>query len=241
VEELAALAQEYGALSVVDGVCATAGAEFRQTEWGVDVCVTASQKAVGVPPGLALAMMSPKAMEVFEARKVEVRNYYADFANWLPIMQAYQARRPSYFATPPVNLVVALQASLRIILAEGMESRFRRHRLIARAFQAAMEALGLRQLPTSPDLRAPTISAVYYPDGVDSSLLGKIRNDGVVVAGGLLPQIASRYFRVGHMGAVSAGDLLATVGAVERGLQRSGYEFDLGAGLEAAQRVLERL
>ncbi|MFQ5341136.1 MAG: pyridoxal-phosphate-dependent aminotransferase family protein [Anaerolineae bacterium] len=241
VEGLAALAQEYGALSVVDGVCATAGAEFRQSDWGVDVCVTASQKAVGVPPGLALAMMSPKAMEAFEARKVEVRNYYADFANWLPIMQAYQARRPSYFATPPVNLVLALQVSLRIILAEGMEARFRRHRLIARAFQAATEALGLRQLPTSPDLRAPTISAVYYPDGVDSSLLGKIRSDGVVVAGGLLPQIASRYFRVGHMGAVSAGDLLATVGAVERGLQRSGYEFDLGAGLEAAQRVLERL
>lgn len=241
VEELAALGQEYGALSVVDGVCATAGAEFRQTDWGVDVCVTASQKAIGVPPGLALAMMSPKAMEAFEARKVEVPNYYADFANWLPIMQAYQARRPSYFATPPVNLVLALQASLRIILGEGMEARFRRHRLIARAFQAAMEALGLRQLPTSPDLRAPTISAVYYPDGVDSSLLGKIRSDGVVVAGGLLPQIAGRYFRVGHMGAVSAGDLLATVGAIERGLQRSDYEFDLGAGLEAAQRVLERL
>lgn len=241
VEELAALAHEHDALSIVDGVCATAGAEFRQSTWGVDVCVTASQKAIGVPPGLALVVVSPKAMEAFRARNKEVQSYYADFANWLPIMQAYEARRPGYFGTPPVNLILALQVSLRIILEEGMEARFRRHRLIARAFQAAMEALGLRQLPSSPDLRAPTISAVYYPEGVDSSLLGKIRDEGVVVAGGLLPQIAGRYFRVGHMGAVSAGDILATVGAIERGLQRSGYEFHIGAGLEAAQRVLERL
>ncbi|MFQ5857999.1 MAG: pyridoxal-phosphate-dependent aminotransferase family protein [Anaerolineae bacterium] len=241
VEGLAALANEYDALSIVDGVCATAGAEFHQSAWGVDVCVTASQKAIGVPPGLALVLMSPKAMEAFEARRTEVQSYFADFANWLPIMQAYEARRPSYFGTPPVNLILALQVSLKLILDEGMEARFRRHRLIARAFQAAMEALGLRQLPNSPDLRAPTLSAVYYPEGVDSSLLGKIHDEGVIVAGGLLPQIAGRYFRVGHMGAVSASDILATVGAIERGLQHSGYEFDLGAGLEAAQRVLERL
>ena len=241
VEELAALAREHHALSIVDGICATAGAEFRQSAWGVDICVAASQKAIGVPPGLALVMMGPKAMEAFNLRSTDVQNYYADFANWLPIMQAYEARRPSYFGTPPVNLVLALQVSLKLILEEGMDVRFRRHRLIARAFQAAMEALGLRQLPCSPALRAPTISAVYYPDGVDSNLLGKVRDEGVIVAGGLLPQIAGRYFRVGHMGVVSASDILATVGAIERGLQRSGYEFDLGAGLEEAQRVMGRL
>ncbi len=241
VEAFAALANEHGALSVVDGVCATAGAEFRQSAWGVDVCITASQKAIGVPPGLALVMMSPQAMEAYEARSAAVQNYYADFANWLPIMQAYEARRPGYFGTPPVNLVLALHASLKLILEEGMEARFRRHRLIARAFQAAMEALGLRQVPRSPDLRAATMSAVYYPEDVDSSLLGKIREEGVIVAGGLLPQMAGRYFRVGHMGSVSANDILATIGAIGRGLQRCNYEFELGAGLEAAQRVLGRL
>jgi alanine-glyoxylate transaminase/serine-glyoxylate transaminase/serine-pyruvate transaminase len=241
VEEYAELAREHGALTVVDGVCATAGAEFRQSAWDVDVCVTASQKALGVPPGLALVMMSPRAMEAYAARSTAVQNYYADFANWLPVMQAYEARRPDYFGTPPVNLILALQVSLKIILEEGMEARFRRHRLTARAFQAAMEAIGLRQVPRSPDLRAPTLSAVYYPDGVNSSLLGKVREEGVIVAGGLLPQMAGRYFRVGHMGSVSANDILSTVGAIERALQRSGYEFDLGAGLEAAERVLARL
>lgn len=241
VEQFAALAKEHNALSLVDGVCATAGAEFRQSAWGVDVCVTASQKALGVPPGLAIAMVGPQAMEAFEARSSAVQNYYADFNNWLPIMHAYEGRRADYFGTPPVNLVLALEASLRIILEEGMDERFRRHRLIARAFQAAMEAVGLRQVPRNPSLRAPTMSAVYYPDGVDSSLLGKIRDEGVIVAGGLLPQMAGQYFRVGHMGSVSANDILATVGAIERGLQRCGYEFDPGAGLEAAQRALGRL
>lgn len=241
VEGLASAARKNGALTVVDGVCATAGAEFRQSAWDVDVCLTASQKAIGVPPGLAIVMVGPRAMEAFEARSTPVPNYYADFTNWLPVMHAYMARRPDYFGTPPVNLILALRTSLNLILAEGMDARFRRHQVIARAFQAAMEALGLRQLPRSPALRAPTMSAVYYPEDVDSSLLGKIRDEGVIVAGGLLPQIAGRYFRVGHMGTVGPSDILGTVGAIERALHRSGYEFDAGAGLEAAQRVLLRL
>jgi alanine-glyoxylate transaminase/serine-glyoxylate transaminase/serine-pyruvate transaminase len=241
VEGLAALAQERNILSIVDGVCATAGAEFHQTAWGVDVCVTASQKAIGVPPGLALVMMGPRAMEAIDARTTDVSNYYADLSNWLPIMRAYEARRPGYFGTPPVNLIIALQVSLKMILQEGMAARFRRHHLIGRAFQAAMDALGLRQLPGSPELRAATVSAIYYPEGVGSSLVGEIRDEGVVVAGGIVPPIAGRYFRVGHMGSVSAGDILATIGAVERALQRKGYKFELGTGLAAAQRVLERL
>ena len=241
IKALAALAREHDALSIVDGVCATGGAEFRQTGWDVDVCVTASQKALGVPPGLALVMMRPRALQAWEARTTPVTNYYADLDNWLPIMQAYEARRPSYFGTPPVNLIYALHASLELILNEGMEARFQRHRIVAHAFQAGMEAIGLRQLPASPELRAPTMSAVYYPEGVDSGLLAKIREEGVVVAGGLLPRIAGEYFRVGHMGEVSASDILATVGAIERALHDVEYEFREGAGLEAAQRVLERL
>jgi alanine-glyoxylate transaminase/serine-glyoxylate transaminase/serine-pyruvate transaminase len=241
VESLASVARENGALTVVDGVCATGGAEFRQSAWDVDVCLTASQKALAVPPGLAIVMVGPRAMEAIESRATPVQNYYADFTSWLPVMQAYMARRPDYFGTPPVNLILALRTSLNLMLSEGMEGRFRRHQLIARAFQAAMEAVGLRQLPRSPALRAPTMSAVYYPEAVDSGLLGKIRDEGVIVAGGLLPQIAGRYFRVGHMGSIGPNDILATVGAIERALRRSGYEFDVGAGLEAAQRVLLRL
>ena len=104
VKGLAALGREYGVLVVVDGVCAVAGEEMRQEEWGVDLALTASQKAIGVPPGLALVVAGPRAMEAFHNRKTPVGNYYADWTQWLPIMEAYEARQPSYFGTPAVNL-----------------------------------------------------------------------------------------------------------------------------------------
>jgi alanine-glyoxylate transaminase/serine-glyoxylate transaminase/serine-pyruvate transaminase len=238
VKGLAALGREYGALVVVDGVCAVAGEEMRQEEWGIDLALTASQKAIGVPPGLALLVAGPRAMNAFRNRKTPVSNYYADWTNWLPIMEAYDACQPSYFGTPPVNLIWALNVSLGQILEEGMDARFARHRRLSEAFKVAITALGLKQVPVSPDKAATTLTAPYYPDGVDRTLLGHIKEAGVIVAGGLHPAIKARYFRIGHMGAVSASDILATVGAIERGLARAGYEFEAGVGLAAAQAVL---
>jgi alanine-glyoxylate transaminase/serine-glyoxylate transaminase/serine-pyruvate transaminase len=238
VRQLAALGRAYGALVIVDGVCATAAEEMRQEEWGIDVALTASQKAIGVPPGLALVVAGPRALEVFRHRKTPVPNYYADWTEWLPIMEAYQSRQPRYFATPAVNLIWALNVSLGQILAEGMDTRFARHRLLSQAFQEAMEALGLGQVPVRPEVAAHTLSAVYYPDGVDAKVLGAISAAGVILAGGLHPAIRARYFRVGHMGAVNAADILATVGAIEAGLARAGYRFEPGVGLAAAQEVI---
>jgi len=235
VRGLAALGRAAGALVVVDGVCAVAGEELRQEEWGIDLALTASQKAVGVPPGLALLMAGPRAMEAFRRRRTPVGSYYADWTHWLPIMEAYEARRPSYFGTPAVNLVWALDVSLGQILNEGLEARFARHRALSAAFQAAMAALDLRPLPVSAERMAHTLTALYYPDGVDARLLGHISAAGAIVAGGLHPAIKERYFRVGHMGAVTPSDILATVGAIEQGLAQAGYRFSPGAGLAAAQ------
>ncbi|MCR4408515.1 MAG: alanine--glyoxylate aminotransferase family protein [Anaerolineae bacterium] len=238
VKALTALGRKYGALVVVDGVCAVAGEEMRQDEWGIDLALTASQKAIGTPPGLALVVAGPRAMEAFRKRKTPVGNYYADWTNWLPIMEAYEARRPSYFGTPAVNLIWALNVSLGQILEEGMEARFARHRKLNEAFKAAIRALGLKQVPVSSDREATTLTAPYYPDGVDSTVLKRINEAGVILAGGLHPAIKDRYFRVGHMGAVSASDILTTVGAIEKGLAQAGYKFEPGAGLAAAQAIL---
>jgi alanine-glyoxylate transaminase/serine-glyoxylate transaminase/serine-pyruvate transaminase len=220
VKELAALARhaKRGALVVVDGVCAVGGQEFRQSEWDVDVCLTASQKALAVPPGLALVMARPRALEAFKARQSPVASYYADWALWLPIMQAYQARKPAYFATPAVSLVAAMNESLRQINAEGMEARWARHQKLSAAFKAGVEALGIRQVPVNEDVRAATLTVMYYPDGVDSTLLGRISAAGVVVAGGLHPAIAAKSFRVGHMGVDGIGEVLRTLSAIEQGL-----------------------
>jgi alanine-glyoxylate transaminase/serine-glyoxylate transaminase/serine-pyruvate transaminase len=235
VKALAALAREYETLIVVDGVCSVAGEELRMSEWGVDVALTASQKAVSVPPGLALLVAGPRAMEAFRDRKTPVANYYADWGNWLPIMEAYEGRRVGYFGTPAVNLIWALNVSLGQILDEGMEARFARHRALSRACKAGMAALGLGQVPTEPAFAANTMTAPLYPEGVAATdLLPRIKAAGAVVAGGLHPEIRAKYFRIGHMGPTNLGDVLATVGAIEVGLAGCGYSIEPGAGVAAA-------
>ena len=238
VESWAKLSCELDTLTIVDGVCSVAGEELRQEDWCVDVALTASQKAISVPPGLALLVAGPRAMEAFRRRRHPVVNYYADWANWLPIMEAYEARRPSYFGTPAVNLIAALNVSLGQILAEGMDVRFERHRRMSRAVKAAVSALGLGQVPVRDQVAANTLTAPRYPAGVDSSLLEHVKAAGAILAGGLHPKIKTEYFRIGHMGVTSFGDLLATIGALEQGLMAVGYDFEPGAGLAAAQALL---
>ncbi len=236
---LGELGQEYDVLTVLDGVCSVAGEELDQEEWGIDVVLTASQKAIGVPPGLALLVAGPRAINTWCTRKTPVGNYYVDWNNWLPIMEAYEARRPSYFATPAANHICALNTSLGQILAEGLEPRFARHRKLGQACQAAVRALGLKQVPEDPECAAVTLTATYYPEGVTGEeLLPKMRPAGVILAGGLYPQIKGQYFRIGHMGATSAGDLLATIGALEKGLLSCGHGFEPGMGVAAAQSAM---
>lgn len=216
---MGALAQKYNVLSILDGVCSVAGEEIRQEEWGIDVVVTASQKAVGVPPGLALLVASEKAMNVWKNRKTPVGNYYCDWSLWLPIMQAYEGRKPSYFATPPVNLIQALERSLELILEEGMDARFARHKQLAQKFRDEMSALGMGFIPKSEVVQANTLTAPYYPKGVNGGeFLGGVGAAGVIIAGGLLPSHKTLYFRVGHMGIVNDEHIEQTVSAIKQSL-----------------------
>jgi alanine-glyoxylate transaminase/serine-glyoxylate transaminase/serine-pyruvate transaminase len=234
----AALARRYGALCVVDGVCSVAGEELRMTEWGVDAVLTASQKAIGVPPGLALAVLGPAAMTALRARKTPPASYYTNWNHWLPVMEAYEARKPAYFATPAVNLVAALHVGLEQILKEGLAARFERHRAISRACKAGLAALGLGQVPFSADISAVTLSAPRFPKGIAGpEFLGHVNRAGVILAGGLHPAIRSEYFRIGHMGAVTIGDVMAVLSAVEHALAACGIKTEPGSGLAAAQRA----
>lgn len=216
---MAELAKKYEVLSILDGVCSVAGEEIRQEEWGIDVVVTASQKAVGVPPGLALMVVSAKAMNVWKNRSTSVGNYFCDWNLWLPIMQTYEARNPSYFATPPVNLIQALETSLALILEEGMDARFARHRRLAQTFRNEMRSLGLSFIPQSDDVMAHTLSAPYFAEGMDGpAFLKSVGDNGVVIAGGLLPSHKTQYFRVGHMGIVNDEHINRTVGAISKAM-----------------------
>jgi alanine-glyoxylate transaminase/serine-glyoxylate transaminase/serine-pyruvate transaminase len=96
----------------------------------------------------------------------------------------------------------------------------------------------MSQVPVSAEEAAVTLTAPYFPDGVDRSVLAHIKEAGVILAGGLHPEIKARYFRIGHMGVVSDSDVRATVGAIENGLSKAGYALKPGEGLAAAQKVL---
>ncbi|KNC56085.1 aminotransferase [Thecamonas trahens ATCC 50062] len=197
------------ALVVADGVCAAAGDEMRMDEWGVDIYLTASQKALGLPPGLALLNVSPRALAAHAARDAPVTTYYGDWANWLPIMQAYAARSPAYFATPATGLVMALRTSLDAMVNApgGMDARFAAHRAASDAVKDLVQSeLGLQLVPTSRDHAAATMTAAYYPsDASPPAFLSDMLDAGVIVAGGLHPAIKDSYFRMGHMGVSPLG------------------------------------
>jgi alanine-glyoxylate transaminase/serine-glyoxylate transaminase/serine-pyruvate transaminase len=234
---LCELAREHNALTVFDGVCATAAERFEMAGWGADVYLTASQKAVGLPAGLALMVASARALEVRD-RLQTAPPMSLDWHEWLPIMRAYEARQKSYFSTPATNLILALERSFTEILGatfdkeEGIFARFEQHRHAADAMRGAWEAMGLSMLP-GEGLAANTLSAILYPKGVGTELLAGIKARGVVVAGGLYKGLQETYFRVGHMGhAVTQREMLSkTIEAVEGALIQAGHPLRAGSGL----------
>lgn len=226
-----ALARRHGALSVVDGVCATAGEPLEQGAWGADVVLTASQKAIGLPPGLALWVASPAALAARRALTVPPP-MVLDWLQWLPILEAYEAEANSYFATPSTTLIPALDVGLASLLADGMPAVWARHQRAADACRAAWDAMGLVLVADSP---ANTLSALSWPDRVDAGALPRIAARGAIVAGGLHPALRSTTFRVGHMGDVTRhpGRVRRAVAAVGLGLRDAGGDVDVDAGLRA--------
>jgi alanine-glyoxylate transaminase/serine-glyoxylate transaminase/serine-pyruvate transaminase len=175
-------------------------------------------------------------LEAYRGRITLVANYYADWGNWLPVMQAYEARKSAYFGTPAVNLVFALNLSLELILKEGMPARLARHAAVSQACKAGISALGLGQVPLSAEAAANTMTAPRFPAGITApEFLAACARAGVTLAGGLHPAIRAEYFRIGHMGSCGLGDILATLGAVEVGLETCGHRFQPGVGVAAAR------
>jgi alanine-glyoxylate transaminase/serine-glyoxylate transaminase/serine-pyruvate transaminase len=228
VEEFASIIRQHQpeALIVVDGVCALGGEETRMKAWDLDVVLTGSQKCIGVPAGLSLMVIRPRALRAFENCTSNVK-YYCDWRNWLPIMKSYEARQPSYFATPSVNHLFALNKGFDILLANGgMEKRFEEHRLVAKTLKKALSALGLTFVPTE-DSQAHTLTCVRYPTGIGASdFLPKVFKKGVSLAGGLHKKIKTEYFRIGHMGPSTRrlDHLLKTIQAIEDALIECGYK-----------------
>ncbi|MCJ7588891.1 MAG: alanine--glyoxylate aminotransferase family protein [Candidatus Aminicenantes bacterium] len=233
IEDYAKIVRPTGALFIVDGVCATGGIPERMDDWGIDVVLTAAQKCFGAPPGLAVLVLSERAMDKRKSMP-SVPAYYSDLLRWLPIMND----PTKYFSTPCVNEIRSFAEGTRVILEEGIENRFRRHGLFARAIRAGLSALGFTFLTDSSCL-ADTLSVAVYPEGVeDKAFRGRYAEKGVVVAGGLA-QTAGKVFRMGHMGNLTKDQVEFALGALEETLADLGVRREPGAAVAAARRILE--
>jgi alanine-glyoxylate transaminase/serine-glyoxylate transaminase/serine-pyruvate transaminase len=237
VEPLARIARERDALVVVDGVCSIGGEEFHGDAWGVDVGLTASQKAIGAPPGLAIVTVGPRARAARENRRAPYPGYFNDFLNWLPVMESYEGGTPGYFGTPAVTLLANLHTALEELAAEPMPTRVARHAWIAGAFKSGIAALGLNNV-AAPEVNANTLTVVHNPEGIGDELVDAVRAEGVTIARAIHPDLRGRSFRVGHMGICGPAEILTTLAAIERGLYRLGHSVELGASLAAAQQSL---
>ncbi|MCJ1443746.1 MAG: hypothetical protein MMC23_004246 [Stictis urceolatum] len=216
-------------LVVVDGVCSVGSEEIRFDEWGLDVVLTASQKGIGCPAGLSILMCSGRAIEAFKARKTPPTSYFASFKNWLPIMQNYEAKKPSYFATPSPQLIHALHTSLTQILSSPLEKRFEAHKAASQKVKKHVDSLGLKQLASKPENQANGMTAIYLPEGLTPpEILPSLLKKGVIFAGGLHKEIAAKYIRFGHMGVSvvdsNREDVDKALKALDEGLAEVGYK-----------------
>lgn len=228
--EIGTIAREKGMLLVVDAISILGGDQLPVNKWNVDVCITGSQKCIACPPGLAMVSVSEQAWSVIE--KVNARPYYFDLVK----MREFKARRETPF-TPALPLFQALNEALGIIREEGLENRFRRHRLCAEAFYNAMEALDLSPF-AKEGVRSNTVIAVNVPRGVEGASVRSVMREryDVVIAGGM-GRLKHSLFRIGCMGVVSQAEVLTTVNALENALKDVGYAVKSGAGVEAARQT----
>ena len=226
--EIGEIARENNLLFIVDAVSILGGDELPVDEWSVDLCVTASQKCVACPPGLALVSVSEKAWNAIEETN---RPFYFDMVK----MRSFSERSETPF-TPAVPLFFALDEALRMIREEGLDSRFRRHKMCSDAFYDAIEALGLEAFPDEK-VRSNTVIAFNKPEGLDNAEVRRIMSEeyNVVIAGGA-GKLKEAIFRIGCMGIVSEAETLLTMNALESALADLGYPVEKGTGMEAARR-----
>ncbi|KPV74431.1 uncharacterized protein RHOBADRAFT_48618 [Rhodotorula graminis WP1] len=190
-------------LVILDGVCSVASEEIRMDAWGIDCVVGASQKGISVPPGLSITALSTRALAVLDNRESPIAAYFASYRRWLPIMQSYESGTPAYFATPSVNLIYALEASLNSIVAgpTSLEDRFKLHREASARFRKEARELGFETVAVEDDACANGMTALYTPQDVPPpALIGALAKRDIVIAGGLHKDIKTKYIRFGHMG-----------------------------------------
>jgi alanine-glyoxylate transaminase / serine-glyoxylate transaminase / serine-pyruvate transaminase len=226
------VADECGALLVVDAVASLAAVPLHIDKQRIDICFSGSQKAISAPPGMSPITVSPHAEQVFRNRKSKVQSWYFD----LSTAMNYWGKDRLYHHTPPISLIYALREAMRILLEEGLEARWERHRVNQLALVAGCEALGLQMFVENPKDRLVTVTAVKIPSGIDDV---KVRDQlleefNLEIAGGI-GATKGQIWRLGTMGYCSQKTfILQLLGALDKVLIDQGHRHSAGAGVGGA-------
>ena len=232
IDPLRKVADECGALLVVDAVASLCAVPLDVDKQRIDICFSGSQKAISAPPGMSPITVSPRAEEVFRARKTKVQSWYFDLSSAMN----YWGKDRLYHHTPPISLIYALREAMRICVEEGLEARWERHRVNQLALVEGLEGLGLKLFVENPKDRLVTVTAVNIPAGIDDV---KFRNQlldecNIEIAGGIGPT-KGQIWRLGTMGWCSQrAFILQLLAAMDKALLDQGHRHAPGAGVAGA-------
>jgi alanine-glyoxylate transaminase / serine-glyoxylate transaminase / serine-pyruvate transaminase len=228
------LADELGALLIVDAVASLAAVPMNVDKQRLDIVFSGSQKALSAPPGMSPITVGTRAEEVMTSRKTKVQSWYFDITTAM----AYWGQGRLYHHTPPISLIYALREAMRIAMDEGLETRWERHRSCQQALVAGCEAMGLKLFVENPNDRLVTVTPVMIPAGVnDAKFRGQLLDEfNIEIAGGIGP-LGGKIWRLGLMGyCAQKANVLLLLGAMEKVLLDQGARVPAGAGVAAAAR-----
>ncbi|MBE3554085.1 MAG: alanine--glyoxylate aminotransferase family protein [Thermicanus sp.] len=231
IKEIAQVVHEHSdALIAVDGVSSIGGAEMRMDEWKVDLVVTGSQKALMLPPGLALIAVGERGWKKISENKRP--RFYLDLLKYKKSLG-----EDTVPFTPAVSHLFALDQSLTLIEDEGVPEVLKRHQLMMKMTRAGVLAMNLPLLVEDERFASPTVTAVIPDDFTPSSFRTIMNKEFNIVFASGQGELKDRIFRIGHMGYCSPADVLQYLAAMELALLKVGHEVTLGAGIKAAQEV----
>lgn len=238
LEDYRKVADELGALLVVDAVATLGGIPLDVDREKIDICFSGSQKALSAPPGMAPISVNDRGEKIMLARKEPVRSWYFDLTHTM----SYWGKERLYHHTPPISLIYGMREALRIVLEEGLEARWERHARNQQALIAGIEAMGLELFVRDAADRLITVTGVNIPAGIDDV---RVRNQlldefNIEIAGGLGP-VKGKIWRIGLMGHSSRqNNILLLMAALEKCLLDQGFRLSSGAGVAAATRVYQQ-
>ncbi len=234
VKTLVKIIREHGALSVVDGVTSLGAMECKPDEWGIDVLISGSQKGFMIPPGLSFLVANERAWEVHKQCK------HPDFYfNWTTNRKSVLENSTAF--TPNVSLICGLKVALEMMKDEGLENIINRHTKIAKALRCAIRAIGLKLFVEDDSIASTSITAILPPDSISVPDIRKVlKNDYDIVVANGQNALKDKIFRMGTLGYVSERDAITAIGSLEATMHKLGHKFELGAGVAALIKELNR-